>query len=394
MIVVDGKPGPPPTFDQSADDALVEDHSAVAGPSTPSDAPPSFAPYEADYFTSGDGTVISHDPHLNKDGEALYRFLLSQALAPPTLLLHCAGTRDETRFRVVSHKDNDGKHHSRTESYTETVTDFDFLIDLGQHLLPDPVHWSVPDAEPAFRGRMVREVQLPSDEAFVLGHTRRKAPRAEVALLKAWQSERTAHGLPPWAARAPTQDPESGLRSSRTVRDWADAYCASPKRLKEFTYTKAVHGWDLDALTAAVRAGILATGYAGAVRVSCDVGADKICVRPDNRLARVLSNGWLKLLLMLTLVYPFIWLFRRFHSRGGGRWEVCGGAYALKRAEADAKGGVVGLKEGQWLRRWEGSIRYAVATHVQTAVPLTTPDFLHAPARAMLLDGYLDEAWD
>lgn len=328
----------------------------------------------------------------NHPGEALYRFLLSQALAPPTFLLHCNGTHDETRFRVVSHKDNDGKHHSRTESYTETVTDFDFNIDLGQHFLPNPVHWTVPDTEPAFRGRMVREIELSKAEAHILGYMRRKAVKEEVSQLHAWQSERTARGLPPWAARASPIDLESasGLQSSRSVRDWADAYCASPKHLKEFTYTKVVHGWDLDALTAAVRACILSTHYSGTVKVSCDVSANKIYVRPDNRLARVLSNGWMKLLLILTLVYPFIWLFRRFHSRGGGRWEVCGGAYALKRASNDAKGRVVGMKEGQWLRQWEGTIRHAVGTHLQNAVPLTLPDAPNETARAMLLDGYTD----
>ncbi|KAF7985357.1 hypothetical protein HWV62_6581 [Athelia sp. TMB] len=403
MIVVDGKPVPPPTFDESASDALVEDH-VVASSSVAAihaDAPPSFAPYEADFSVNSDGTVVSHDPHLNEDaisndveGEALYRFLLSQAPVRPTFLLHCIGTHDETRFRTVCHKDNNGKYRERTESYTETIVDFDFRIDLGQHLLPNPVHWSVPDGEPAYRGRMVREVEVPPSEAHVLGRTRRKAKRAEVKLSKSWQSERTARGLPPWAARSSPADLESasGLQSSKSLRNWADTYCASPKILKEFTYTKAVHGWDLDALTAAVRACVLSTHYSGNVRISCDVSADKIYVRPDNRLARVLSNGWLKLLLMVTLIYPFIWLFRRFHSHGGGRWEVCGGAYALKRVDKDSKGRVVGVKEGQWLRQWEGTIRHAAATHVQSTVPLVEPDALiESSPSAMLLDGYRDE---
>lgn len=30
----------------------------------------------------------------------------------------------------------------------------------------------------------------------------------------------------------------SVYKSSKTVREWADEYCASPKILKEFTYTK------------------------------------------------------------------------------------------------------------------------------------------------------------
>lgn len=30
--------------------------------------PPQFAPYDASYFISGAGDVVSHDPHLNEDG--------------------------------------------------------------------------------------------------------------------------------------------------------------------------------------------------------------------------------------------------------------------------------------------------------------------------------------
>jgi hypothetical protein len=44
----------------------------------------------------------------------------------------------------------------------------------------------------------------------------------------------------------------------------------------------------------------------------------------------MLSNKWLKFLSIILLIFPFVWLFKRFHSRGGGTWSVCGGAYALK----------------------------------------------------------------
>jgi hypothetical protein len=115
-------------------------------------------------------------------------------------------------------------------------------------------------------------------------------------------------------------------------------------------------------------------------------------------------------LLIITLIYPFIWLFRRFHSRGGGRWEVCGGAYALKScvdAPADladteptrvagarlvkTAAGVktlVGEPEGEWFRRWEGTIRNAVVGHRQERIPLTVPDEMSWNAAAEMLDGY------
>ncbi|KAI0052871.1 hypothetical protein FA95DRAFT_1553158 [Auriscalpium vulgare] len=43
------------------------------------------------------------------------------------------------------------------------------------------------------------------------------------------------------------------LRSSWTLRQWADHYCASNKTLKEFVYTKTVYGWDLGNLRQKIR---------------------------------------------------------------------------------------------------------------------------------------------
>jgi hypothetical protein len=229
--------------------------------------PPEFAPYEAECFNTGSGNIVSHDPHLNTDGgacqtcprgqnihpfpEALYRFLLSQSTIHPEFRLHCRGTHTETRYRHVTHRHSDGRTRTRNESYTETVVDFDFYIDASH--FSGPVHWSVDDSEPAYRGGMVREVDSPEGK--------RKATRAEIKLFKGWVDDRTARGLPPWVTNVDgyseslTLNP-TVLKSSRTLRQWADEYwqallyaltsfclmfypnSASPKHLKEFTYEK------------------------------------------------------------------------------------------------------------------------------------------------------------
>jgi hypothetical protein len=116
----------------------------------------------------------------------------------------------------------------------------------------------------------------------------------------------------------------------------------------------------------------------------------------------MLSNRWLKFLSILLLIFPFIWLFKRFHSRGGGRWEVCGGAYALKRwelvdgvqthsqDEPSAPTGftsspriiqtpqgaakLVGVREGEWFRIWEGTIVRAVLGNYQSSTPIFAVD--------------------
>jgi len=227
--------------------------------------PPDYAPYNAEFFIKSDGTVVSHDDHLNTDGlvsslppsyslllisdsgEALYRFLLSQSLQAPYYQLHCRGTHSETHYRTVTRQTSGGQTETAQESYTETVTDFSFFIDVYPSLPTStglqsdscgPVHWSVADAEPAYRGRMVREVEQP------LTGIRRPAESAETKEYNAWRSERTIQGLPPWISRSHDDAPSLGvneavaLKSSKTLRQWADEYCASPKQLKEFMYEK------------------------------------------------------------------------------------------------------------------------------------------------------------
>lgn len=146
-----------------------------------------------------------------------------------------------------------------------------------------------------------------------------------------------------------------------------------------------------------MRALILTTMYRGRLEVDFEIRGSKVFIRPDNKLSRMLSNMWLKFLSIILLVFPFIWLFKRFHSRGGGRWEICGGAYALKRrvhlpeaqlvdsslvagpshsssnvshAENDRMR-LEGLREGEWLRRHEWAITRAVLGRYQSSTPLS-----------------------
>lgn len=72
--IVDQAP-PPFTNDSAASRFLIDDlpptssHGVLVGSQTnESEPPPEFSPYQADYFETGNGDVVSHDPHLNTDG--------------------------------------------------------------------------------------------------------------------------------------------------------------------------------------------------------------------------------------------------------------------------------------------------------------------------------------
>src|SRR5258707_11270260 len=86
-----------------------------------------------------------------------------------------------------------------------------------------------------------------------------------------------------------------------------------------------VYGWNLVDLQRSIETSIRSTHYTGTLAISFDVAASKVYVRPTNDLSRALSNKWIKFLLWILFIYPFIWLFKRFHSGGGGQWRVAGG---------------------------------------------------------------------
>jgi len=76
------------------------------------------------------------------------------------------------------------------------------------------------------------------------GTGRQVAKRQILTRYKKWVEKRDGLGLPPWVREADNDITDAstvypdGLRSSKTLRQWADEYCASPKYLKEFVYKK------------------------------------------------------------------------------------------------------------------------------------------------------------
>lgn len=142
----------------------------------------------------------------------------------------------------MSRTNNRGDRETRTEHYTETIVDFDFAIDVSAQVPARATQWTSGDEEPVYRGRMYREVGQSGMST--------KADRATVKEFKKWLKEREQKGLPPWIGRVYSREEEGPnmrvpmremtdvLKSSWSLRQWADDYCASPKILKEFVYEK------------------------------------------------------------------------------------------------------------------------------------------------------------
>lgn len=142
---------------------------------------------------------------------------------------------------------------------------------------------------------------------------------------------------------------------------------------------------------------VISEVFSGRYTVNIHFTHDSIHVRPDTSLSRALDNGFLKFLMCISGVYPCIWVFKRFSDHGGGKWKVCGGAYAFKcwqpftppppGMQVTVQGRVVmtneglatliGMKEGEWLQIWERAIRRGVTSRLKGGETYTSPEAIY-----------------
>lgn len=133
---------------------------------------------------------------------------------------------------------------------------------------------------------------------------------------------------------------------------------------------------------------IRSTNFTGDLHIMFETTAASVSIRPDTSLSRALSNTWVIVLLWITLIYPFIWLFRRFSKHGGGKWEVCGAAYSLKSPPVMMQDGSQmdrGMKEGAWFKQWSNTILNATRSKTVDSKPL-----VYRAEASQVLDGYND----
>ena len=119
---------------------------------------------------------------------------------------------------------------------------------------------------------------------------------------------------------------------------------------------------------------INSTGHTGSYKVQFKISNNSIKIHPDTTLMMLLTNPFLKFLLWIILVYPFIWLYRRFGSQGG-KWDVCRAMFVCKRDPRDPPGvdGVPLHGDGEWVKIWERTIRLGVGNRIQTRRPIYRP---------------------
>ncbi|KAG8907662.1 hypothetical protein FRC01_007608 [Tulasnella sp. 417] len=284
---------------------------------------------------------------------------------------------------------------------------------------------------------------------------RRKATDVEKGSSDGRRERRFTWGLPSWVllpgetrgTEANIEDPiardvfQSAVNSKlegiddlnlrppvRSLRDWADEYCKSKRMLKEFIFTKEVYGWNWGSLEDALKT-VIAANYSqfGTTGVTFRFEQNKVSVRGDNLLSRMVSSwGWY-ILFWILLIYPLIiWPFKRFSSYGGGDWDVAGSSFALTKWVhlTDSQPGqtaeeyqveydlnhpnlvaeprklqlkqtprgvsqLIGLREGEWFAQWKDTVGALIRQrHISYGNPLRVPMNVHGTGLGHGLDGY------
>jgi hypothetical protein len=212
-------------------------------------------------------------------------------------------------------------------------------------------------------------------------------------------------GQAPWISRplAGSGNTEANvgmgpMASGRSFEDWLQDYIASRRVVKDFKLRKVIYGWNTASLKTALEAVIRDTGYKHSVHIEFGTSMTCIHVRSPNFVSKVFSSCWLKILLSVVLVFPFLWLWRRYWPGAGGKWGVSGVAFPIKkkwelvpgtfageileqaqvrlgeeamkdkRAKTTPEGVWImkGTHEADWLRKWQETIRYHVVHGDQT----------------------------
>ncbi|KAJ7241806.1 hypothetical protein C8J57DRAFT_1084821, partial [Mycena rebaudengoi] len=255
----------------------------------------------------------------------------------PQILLHCRGTHTVRTTGVVAGA-NVTTVFVGVRTSVQTHVDFDFFVDVGVFDAASRV-FSARDSDPVYRGGTEREIDLPE------GTTRASA--AQIGQFKGDRRARIYRGFPPQEILE--EQGGSALKSSKSLRQWAEEYWqvilerfavhANPSNVKQFVYEKVAHGWDLERL----REAVLETIHANEsfpenekIIVTFTVPITKLYIKSEGYINRTRRNKFLLFLSLLACFWPFILLCDYVRNRVSPRWSVCGAAYALKRAPADA----------------------------------------------------------
>ncbi|KAL2867387.1 MFS transporter [Aspergillus lucknowensis] len=298
-------PSPPPALSSSAHDPLADE--------PPTDEPPSYdqaaaqsptrqyrdnplAPPETAYRIPAQRPYVSFaaakrlsgavtlDHQLSASAEALEEFIDRQTRLPPRPCLIISGSHQESR--------NDGKTKK-----SETVTDFNFRIDLTRTLL----RYSGPDE----RGQRWSSTSVIGDfdgiKAYRGGRCRSTNKTGRIALPEGDEGERL-------------MDLENA-QDVPGIKGWCERFCNDSASVKSFTYRRFLDGFNFEPMRSAFISHIRSTGYQGHIHITSTLSNGVVTIYSPHWINRLRNNPWVYypcvILQLWILTWPVIWLMER-----------------------------------------------------------------------------------
>ncbi|KAI5811580.1 hypothetical protein DFH27DRAFT_474922 [Peziza echinospora] len=303
----------------------------------PTALPPTFSTYvpetHAHYLNEH---LVTHDPHLNTDGEALYRFLLEQIYNPPRQLVKIHGYHHKDSPKYTRH--SDGSMSTTWER--KKVDDFLFSFDLSP-ALEQVVLESLGKLPPGEKAKGLLKVVGDEEKVY-------RGGRNNLAMDLESQS---IFGGPP-------EIPDSLV----TIREWADRYCHLPTTLKEFVVRKPITNLDETLLKQLIQESIReTTNFKGKIDVTFPKTHHKIAVYPETRFSRLRQNPYVRWFFYLTFLWIITWpilylITHKFHVVVI-EWKWGFVRNPVRTWEVDTTSG---SSELAWVRTWRDVIRLKV----------------------------------
>ncbi|KAI2246574.1 hypothetical protein LOZ11_005100 [Ophidiomyces ophidiicola] len=276
--------------------------------------------------------TISLAPYLSSNAEVLYKFFKLQAALPPLVFVSVKGTHTLTRR-------NGDKQIS-----SETVTDFDFLVDGSDTILP-----------PAGRlNRAFQVLKVIQDNDGILAYRGgRFRSTNKSGLWKKGRNSLLEDGAQPG--------------TGPTLEEWCQRFCNDKSSIKSFTLHRDIVNWNFELIRREIISIIRMTNYRGVISVSPFIRQSRVTIYSPSLLNRLRTNSfvwWVCVILQLWIItWPLLILLER-------RYEIVRVEHHVSRGSVYAS---PGGSEGGWVAMFSPAIK-AAALGKRTGEVVTKAD--------------------
>ncbi|KAF3397132.1 hypothetical protein DPV78_007286 [Talaromyces pinophilus] len=381
LLVDDDNYEEPPSYDAAINEESPSSGSTTNNRTRAGVSLPSARLIDADYRLPGgqraqsvrssvrNTHIVTLQPEYTLYAEELAGLMAQQVRLPPRPQIIINGSHTESS---TNHKDN--------KKQSNTVTDFDFRLDLAETLLTG---W---ENLPATAPREILPQSTWYNASVSIDHDERKTYRGTRTKTLVWKGPKAGRNAPASAIDrdALYRDEEEGLppvdaEQERLIQgdksgllEWCQRYCDDPSPVKSFTLTRHVHNFKAGSMADYLKSQIRETNYRGRITAEMEIVNGKVTIYSPHWVNKLRNNWmvfWACIILQLWIItWPIIWLLEKkyavvyscwysSHTVDEGTGAIARRIYARGRDEHSlAEFWAPAVKQAAWARRKDNEI--------------------------------------